>query len=236
MMVMRSLFFALAVMAMTMPSVSHADDVRTVSVMGRGVVTAVPDMAEFSVSVVEEAATAEKAMAQASRRAVAVIDALKGASIAEKDLRTSSINVHPVYEQKPRGDNRVRKIVGYNARLSVTVKVRDITRLGAVLGTVTASGVSGLGGIRFDIADRSPLIDRARQAAVKDAKHAATVLATAAGAKVGIVKSLRDEGTTGGGPRPMMALRSESAGRVPVMTGDITVEVRVQAVYELAAK
>lgn len=226
----------LGLLVVAAPFAAQADGARTVSVVGEGRASAVPDLAAFSVSVMAEDARAEAGMAAVSEKARAVLGALNAAGVAARDVRTGGVSLHPVYAPGPRDGAVPPRVAGYRASVSHAVKVRKLADLGRVIGAVVAAGGTGLGGISFDAADRAPLADAARKAAVADAKRAAEVLAKAAGAALGPIVSLRDAGASGSGPMPMMALRAEGGAGVPVAPGEIAVEVRVEAVYELAAK
>lgn len=229
-------FLILGLIMVALPVGAQAEGVRTVSVVGEGRAGAAPDLATFSVSVTAEDGRAEAAMAEASDRASAVQAAISAAGVAARDVRTGGVSLHPIYAPGPRDGSMPPRVAAYRASISQAVKVRALANLGRVIGAVVAAGGTGLGGISFDVADRAPLTDAARAAAVADAQRAAAVLAKAAGIALGPVVSLRESGAGGPGPVPMMALRAEGGGGVPVMPGEIAVEARIEAVYELVAK
>src|SRR5829696_5901523 len=79
---------------------------RTVTTLGRGVVTTVPNVATISAGVQTEAVTAAAALAENARRMERVIAALKGAG-GEK-LQTQQVSIYP------RMDNR-QHVTGYVA-------------------------------------------------------------------------------------------------------------------------
>lgn len=230
---MRWFFSFWVLVFLTLPGSARAEP-PTVAVFGQGSASAAPDQARFRLSVTAQQPTASAALADASARAQAVLDTLSRAKVASGDVQTGQVNVHPLYERVKPPQNTPPRIVGHRATISVTVRVRDLDRLGAILDAVTAAGGGGISGLNFSHSDPSGLRDQARQAAMTDAARAAGVLAKAATRGVGTVVSISDESVGANRPPLMMAMRTESAG-VPVAAGEISVAVRVRVVYQLTA-
>ena len=104
----------------------------TISVSGEGEVFAVPDIAEFSFSVVEEKETLSEAQEIAAQRVNSILTYLEKSDIKETDIKTTNYNVYPRYEFIkenctdsicPPGGERVLK--GFEVNQSISVKVRD---------------------------------------------------------------------------------------------------------------
>lgn len=208
----------------------RADDMqgRAIVVTGEGTVSAAPDMAEIAAGVQTRAATARAALDQNNSAMTKVLDALKGAGVADKDMQTTRVNLAPAYESNP--NTGARRPNGYQVTNSVTVRVRDLSKLGTLLDTLVSAGANNLGGVRFLIAEPQPLMDEARRKAVADATRRAKLLADAAGIHVGKVDRIDETGIQM--PRPMfaaadIAMRSSA---VPVASGEqeihITLNVR----------
>ena len=122
-------------------------------------------------------------------------------------------------------------MIAYQASNMVTVKVRDVATLGAIVDAVTAAGANRLYGIGFDVADPKPALDEARKQAVADAQRKAELFATAAGVRLGALLSL-SEGGNGGGPVPVFA-RADMAKAAPVEAGTVSVSADVSLVYAI---
>src|SRR3546814_1726126 len=95
-----------------------------------------------------------------------VMAAIKAAGIAEKDIRTSGISVNPQYKY---GDNQPPTITGYQASNTVSIKVREIDKLGEVLDALVASGDNQVNGPSFEIDQPEAVYDEARRAAIATA-------------------------------------------------------------------
>ena len=93
---------------------------------------------------------------------------------------------------------------------NVTVMVRDIPRLGALLDKAVAAGANSIYGIGFGHNDPSALLDKARPLAVADARRKAEIYASAGGARIGRLMVLT-EGA--GGQMPVAFSRAYAARR-----------------------
>ena len=162
---------------------------RTVSVSATGTVAAEPDIAYISTGVVTEADTAKDAIGRNSTVMAKVIDGLKGAGLASRDIQTSTLNVEPRYTQAR--DGRPPTINGYRVVNQVRLTVRDIKRLGEVLDQAITLGANQVSGISFDVGNAETLKDEARKQAMANAKRRAELYATAAGAQLGAPSASR---------------------------------------------
>ena len=201
-----------------------------ITVTGEGTVTAAPDMATVNLGVTTTDKMAAAAMQANSTALAAVMERLKAAGIADRDLQTSNLQLTPNWTNPDNGGMAV--ISGYTASNMLSVRVRDLTILGAVLDAAITDGANTLNGISFGQSDPRPIQDAARQAAVADAMARAKLLTEAAGVKLGRVLSI-SENAGYGAPMPMMKA-ADMAESVPVAAGEIGVTASVNMVFELA--
>lgn len=203
----------------------------TISVVGSGKVTLVPDMATVNLGVVVERKTAKEARQAAAVAMTGVVEALKKLGIADKDIATSTISLNPVYNYP---NNAAPKIRGYQLQNTVTVTVRDLDKLGDVLDDTITAGATTVDSIAFDVADRPAAEKQAREAAVKDAEAKAGTLSGQAGVKITGVASMSESVSTpiwyernfAGAP----AMAADQAA-TPVMPGTTDVTITVSVVY-----
>ena len=202
-----------------------------ISVSGEGSVTATPDMAVVNVGVTTQAQDASDAVAANNRAMADLGKALDDFGIAERDRQTSSFNIYPRYDHSKNNDHAPR-ISSYEVSNQLTIRVRDIDRLGDLLGAVVKSGSNRIGSLSFANADAAALRDEARQLAVKNARHKASLYAEAAGGKVGRVVSISEAGASQ--PRPPMSARMMMADSesVPVAAGENEFRAVVNVVFE----
>jgi uncharacterized protein YggE len=219
------------------PAAAQEKSMPSITVVGDGLATARPDMAVVGVGVVAQAARARDALAQNAKAMADVIAAAREAGIESKDLETSQISLQPQYSFPPQGSREAPKLVAYEASNTLSVRVRDLGKLGALLDRLVVVGANQIRGIELTVAEPGPLRDKAREAAMKDAARKAALLAEAAGVKIVRLFSVIDEPQ--GMPRPPMPMRmSADAARVavPVEAGEQEIRGRVTAVFEIAPK
>jgi uncharacterized protein YggE len=211
---------------------SDMTDPAVISVSGVGVVSATPDMATVSVGVTTQARDATAAVAANNRAMTALHKALDDFGIADRDRQTSNFNIHPRYDRRT-NDGRAPEISSYEVNNQLTIRVRDIDRLGDVLNAVVKSGSNRIGSLSFGNSNEAELRDEARQLAVANAQHKAQLYATAAGGELGRVVSITEAGAPQ--PRPMMrSAMMADVESVPVATGENEIRDVVNVVFELA--
>ena len=205
----------------------------SISVTGEGSAELAPDMAIVNLVVTRVAVTAREALDANNQAMAKVLAAMRERGIAEKDLQTSNFSIQPRYAQLPRsasGERPAPRIDRYQVRNSLSVRVRDLARLGEIIDQSVTLGVNEGGSVQFTNADPSQALEQARVAAVKDAMSRAETLARAAGVEVGRILSLSDNSYI---PRPVpMAsgvamMRSANAESVPMAAGENSYRVTV---------
>lgn len=156
----------------------------TITISGEGELFQVPDTAEFTFTILEEAKTSADVQKIATDKANDVIKALVESGIEEKDIKTIGYNLYPKYEYKyspvsvqspyPRNQEQV----GFELSQSVSVKVRNLDKAGEMLELVTSKGVSSVSGLTFTIADEDGIQAEVRKLAIDDAREKAEKLAS----------------------------------------------------------
>ena len=203
----------------------------TLSLQAEGEARAVPDMASITLGVTTQAVTAADAMRLNAGRMTAIVAALRGQGLADRDIQTSSLSLGPQYDYAP---NQPPKLNGYQSSNNVTVTVRDLARLGPVIDAVGSAGANQINGVSFGLKDAGAMQDEARRAAVKALTAKAELYAQTTGYRVVRLVRLSE----GGGepivqPRSMFAM-AKAAAPTPVEPGELNVRIDIAGVYELA--
>ena len=201
------------------------------SLQAEGEAKATPDMASITLGVTTQAPSAAEAMRQNAGKMNAILVALRGQGLAEKDIQTSNLSLGPQYVY---AQNQPPKLTGYQASNDVTVTVRDLARLGPVIDAVSNAGANQIYGVSFGLQDPQGAEDQARRAAIKALTAKAELYAQATGYHLARLVSLSE----GGGepqiqPRPVFAM-AKAAAATPVEPGELNVRIEVSGVYELA--
>jgi len=126
-------------------------------------------------------------------------------------------------------DAEIRRIMGYEASNMLSVRVRDIPKLGAVLDSALSAGSNDFSGLRFSVQNLAPYKEKARAAAVKDAISRAAGLADAAGVTLGPIITLIEQ-TDYSKPNIMSAARNTD---LAVATGEINITASVSMTFDL---
>lgn len=211
---------------------SIANDSTLLNVSANGKVTRVPDIANFSTGVMTRAADAKTAMRDNATQMDKVVKSLRAAGIAERDIQTSGVNLYPDYNYR---DNQPPEIRGYQASNTVSVKVRDLGKLGPIMDILVSNGANQLNGPSFGIDDEEGALNEARKDALKEAQARAQLYADSLGLRVRRIVSI-DESSSRNYPMPVM-MRAEAADAgaksTPIMPGESEVNVTLQVQFEL---
>jgi uncharacterized protein YggE len=214
----------------TAHTLDTATTTNTVSFTGEGKVLAKPDVGIVDLSIVTEGTTSKQAQDANSKKSKALTDFLAKQGVDEKDIKTSGYNIYPQYKYAPYGGTP--SITGYQVNQSVQVKVRDLTKVDAVLDGVVSAGVNQVNGLQLTIDNPEKLKDEAREKAIKDAKEKADSLKSQLGIGIGRIVNFSEN--TSGYPGPIFydkAMNSEGRGgggpSIPVGENEITVSVSI---------
>ncbi|MEI6660153.1 MAG: SIMPL domain-containing protein [bacterium] len=179
----------------------------SISVSGKGEVTAVSDIATITVNVTKDATTTKEAQSLLNASLTKVLKYLKDQKIDDKDIKSEYGGVYPKYST----DQIVcftypcpqpsQKVTGYTASQSVTIKVREVDSANTVRTGLADLGITDISGPTFSIDNEDSLKEQARAIAIKDARAKAEVLAKELGVDLGEISSFSDNS---GGGYPLM--------------------------------
>lgn len=231
----------------------------TLTVTGEGEANAAPDLATVRLGVEERATTADGAMKQANRRMQEIIAALKAKGVSENDLQTTDLSMYFERNHEPRpvsvstppstnasseeGEVKARKLESeekslvpeghYVVRNTVIVSVRDLKKIGDVIGAAMQAGANHLHGFELSIEDPTLVQEKARDEAIEHAIDKAEKMAKRANVELGPIKEITETGSSH--PVPMAANRKMvmAESSVPVEQGQMSVSQGVQIVFAL---
>ncbi|WP_162918433.1 SIMPL domain-containing protein [Taklimakanibacter deserti] len=226
----------LAAAALATPSLAQESKSmpRLISLNGHGEVKAKPDMAVVNVGVTTQAQTAREALTQNTAAMEKVFASLKASGIEAKDIQTSNFMINPRY-QYDQNNAQPPRVIGYDVSNTVTVSVKKLDTLGAVLDKVVGEGSNQINGVMFAIADDEKFKDEARKLAVADAERKAKLYAETTRISLGQIMSLSEGNYQP--PQPVYygkAVRADAApSAVPIAEGEQTVAIDVNIAWEI---
>ena len=156
---------------------------RTIQVSASDSVKVSPDMAELSLTICPQGATAQEAQAQAASELKAALAAL---GIDEKNIVASQVNIYARYDWS----DYVEKIVGYQASIDITLRELTIDQANSAIPAIAGIEDTTLDGTRFYVSTYDERYQEALVSALQVAQAKAQVLAQAAGAQLGAVANV----------------------------------------------
>ena len=174
---------------------------RSFSVSGEGKITAIPDVAQFTFSLITEGgkdiASLQQENTQKANRAIAL---LKNSGVEDKDIKTAGYNLQPRYQyfSCPVSKNSTAKpcpppeIVGYSISQTVSVKIRNFEKAGEILSGIVQSGVNSVSELSFTIDDETEIENQARQEAIANAINKAESIAQSGNFNLGKILSINE--------------------------------------------
>ncbi len=221
---------------------------KVITVSGHGTVDTTPDEAVLRLAVVTQAEDVKDASDENTKKMDAVLAALYEIGISEDDAVTSGYQVRPRYNWQ----NDTENLIGFQVRNSLTVTIRDIKKVGDVIGAAIGVGANEINDVTFTVSDDRQTELKSEAIADAVAKARADAASVADAMDVTIVGPI-EISTTGsqlspyrmhmgydtgygrgvtpeGMPVPMPA--PEVAAPPQIQPGDVTVSAQVTVVYE----
>lgn len=153
----------------------------TVYVGADGKFESAPDTAVLQFNISVQAGSSQAAYQEASKDVEAVRQVLHANGIEPKAANVGFFSVQPTYEFK----NGRQKPTGYRVTTDVTLKLKDFSKIGPIIGQLADANVSERQTLNYTLEN----IDQAKNKAVEDAYRrahdSADALARAAGRTVG---------------------------------------------------
>jgi uncharacterized protein YggE len=226
-------FFAQSTSAQMPPAQPR---VPVLNLTGEGAAEVQPELAILQIGVAVTAKVAKDALAENSKLLNAALNAAKEAGIEPRDLQTSGLSLRPDIVRAEKWPHR--EVIGYQVNNIVTMRVREISKLGGLLDRLVVLGINDIRNISFSVANPDPLIEQARADAIKDAMRKAEKYAEAANLRIVRVLTINESGIETPATRPLVLTRAASAPRpdVPVEAGELVYRARVNVEFEVGPK
>ncbi len=230
---MKAFVVSLLLALNSVPFLAQAEEFTFPHIMttGYGEVVATPDMAKFSVKVVEVTMNAEQAKAKVDDVVSKFIARLNEQGVKDSAIVSSNLYLTPQYQYPKSGK---AELVGYRAIRSVSVEVNDLSKLNEYLDIALEEKINQVDDIQLKVRDQDKYQQQARMAAIKDAMHKAESLASGFGRKLDGVWRIEYNSRQS---RPIMmkatAFSEDSAVNKTYQDSTITITDSVGVVYKL---
>lgn len=175
-----------------LPSGQGSEPPPTISVTGTGIASSAPDIAVMQVGVQSQGENLPSLIAENLSKINAIRSALEESGVEEKDVQSSNLTVsaQPIYNYDiqltptaPGLPTPAPTVTTYFYVVdnTLTITVRDVSRIGDVLTQALGAGSINISSLVFTVSDMSKLEAEAHEKAMADAKARAERLAAAAG-------------------------------------------------------
>lgn len=193
---------------------------------GYGEARIAPDRATVTLAVETKGASAATTAATNARVQQRVLDTLKTLGFRAPEVSTEEFNVSPNMEELPRGTRQN----GYVARNSVTVRLSDLARIGAVIDAALARGANNVESVEFSSTKRDSVSRIALATAAANSRASAEALAAALGGRIGeLVEATTEEsgGLFGSGGKANFAYALAARSATPISPAEVVVSASV---------
>ena len=226
----------------------------TVAISDSGKVVYNPDQVEVSLSVVTKGINPDSVQAENDKKMTAIVEYLKALGVKEEDIKTTSYNLYPEYDQGGEivppgavGNEAMEfyrpntyKIIGYTLEQSLSFKSKEIGKIGEIVGGLTDKGANRVNSIWFSLSDEKTeeLKAEAREKAVAKAKKELETMKSLYGLKKAKLVSINDypvyPSVRYGDLKAMgVGGDAEVSNVSPIEAGTGELEVQVSLTYEL---
>jgi uncharacterized protein YggE len=195
----------------------------SIVVAGQGSVVTVPDRALLSLGVTSDARTASGALRANAAEMTRVIAAIKSQGIPAADVQTAFVSLSTRYNEN--GD----AVVGYTAANTVSVTVRALPKIGAVIDASVDAGANQISGPNLARSDQNALYRRALRAAISNARAKAQAIAKASGLTLRRITDVSE--TSVSPPLPVTQKQAGVAPPTPIEPGSQIVEATVTVTF-----
>jgi len=208
----------------TAQQVFKPDTTRTVSVTGRGSVTAVPDTASADVGVSVVGPDARKAKAAVDSSVARILSMARGLGIPDADLKTAAVNIWPRFD-----DNNPAHPREYEVTQSATVVIRDLSKLDEFLDGAVQAGANRDFSVTLSSSREVEWRQQALKLTIDAAKQQAEAAAHQLNLRLGAVRTITVNPTPGF--VPIGLARGASADSPKFLPGTLTIEADVSVVF-----
>ena len=220
---------------------------RTIAVSGNAEVRVAPDEVILSIGVETDSKDIGVARSDNDARVKAINQAAQAQGIQPEHIKTDYLDLQPRYR-----DYTTREtFLGYFARRSLVITIRDVSKFDAILSAVLAAGANYIHGVDFRTTELRRHRDAARRAALTAAREKAEAMAATFNAALGDPIGIQ-EGYSGwyspyaswwgqryGGQMTQNVVQESGARGAaddPLVPGQISVTASVTVTFELRSR
>lgn len=223
-----------------------SEQLTRIIVSGDANIQAQPDTAVLVISIVTQGQRALSAQQENAQKSDAVIRTVRALVGTNSQIKTSNYSLQPQQDYR---DDRLPKIIGYEARNSITVTTSELDKVGAVIDAASQAGANSIEKVSFILRADNPAREQTLAEATRQAMNKAQSVAQALGGRVVRVveehegsianrplNTSGEEAQVSYGVSPLLSGAAKTAAVTPLETGSLSVKTQVQLVVEIQAQ
>lgn len=197
--------------------------VRSIAVQAEGVVRVSPDRATVTMVFRRQAEGLMDAHNDVQRDLHQFVQSVTKAGFERDLVRNGGLRYHPEYVHE---QGRAPRVVGYNASMTVILRIENIADVPRVMELAIAAGAAEVQPVEYGVSNLEEKKAEARALAMKAVRERAEELAAGFGASIGAVQTIAEQQIYNNQPRfARMEMSVDSAG-----SGDSFAQVDPDAV------
>ncbi len=216
---------------------------RTLTVVGTGEVSTIPDVATVMIGVETVAPEIQEALEENNERIQDILDVIEELGVPLENVQTANFNIFverpgeppPIPEAQAQAEEEVRFRVSQQLSVRVEDVTEDLSLVSQLIGQAVEAGANNVFGPNFQVGDNPALQQLAFRRAVENAVEQAQDLATLTGVELAGIVSV-SEVIQGAGPGPVLAEAAQAdglGGGPPLQPGTVSLTQQVQIVFLL---
>lgn len=201
-----------------------------ITTQATGEASATPDTLDVTMGVDTRAGTARDALSANNAKMTALERKFKSGGVPAKDLQTAGLSIQPTYGQDG------STITGYEVTDMVQATLHNLGTAGGLIdaAAATAGNAVRIDNMRFSVSDDSAVNGQARADAVRKAQLQAQQIAKASGSKLDRIRTITEQPPQQDQPNFDASAAVPAARSVPILAGQLTVNVSVQITYDIS--
>jgi uncharacterized protein YggE len=160
----------------------------SITVNGSAELKVAPDEVILTVGVETDSTNIATARGENDSRVKAITEAARGHGVSAQHVKTEFLDVQPRY----RDEYNRRDFIGYFARRSLSITIRNVQTFETLLSSVLAAGANYVHGIEFRTTELRKHRDAARVMALTAAREKAQAMSAALNATIGSPLSIQE--------------------------------------------
>jgi hypothetical protein len=207
------------------------EEKKTITVNGEGIIKALPDTANLSVSIEAEGDNAKIAREKNANKTQKIKEVLSSLGVKKEDIKTQWFNINKHYEYI----DQKREEKGYRANHNLNITIHNLEKVDQVIDKLSEQGINHLGDVKYTLEDKDKINDKARKIAFENAEKKVLKLADIFGVKKLRVLKISENSAHSSGV-PYYGISGKGGGESlsnGIETGQIEVSLDLNVVYEI---